>query len=503
MGQASRVCLVGGAIVAALFGCVAGPVVAGAETAASSARSMGQIKGSVTYCNEAGASSFEPVVTLHHRDGKIAATRVWHGVDVPGEPTNGSVHFVFSEPAGYYYLTQGNDYPIPPQARQIHLHARQTFTAHIDDCAGPAAAVTQEAQEARQVRQAFVKALATMAAQRAAAERAAALEPKCTQAEVRIKTSPGVPHMGGFSELISVENSGRTTCSLGLYPLLAFHSALSPSIYTAGPSSSTPNEPSNVPVVLAHEETASAIFSGADMPTGTQTSCPTFSSFTANIAEGTPATFHTSVANCSGIEVSAFVAGFTGMYPPTGRVHGRVPTCSGSGSIPGPIVRLNFLTKGKAPYSNFAFPSSKVSEPFTFDLSPGRYRVESAHGPSRAVTIHTGRVSQLGLFGVCSKAIIPHPGVQNPPTTTTTTEAAPAAQLSTPVQSGFDQDEAFCAQLPLHGTIHYEVNGGAATMTVQVSGLPHKSLVAINWANNTVRGYEVGSVRTNDDGEAM
>jgi hypothetical protein len=251
---------------------------------------MGQIKGSVTYCNEAGASSFEPVVTLHHRDGKMAATRVWHGVDVPGEPTNGSVHFVFSEPAGYYYLTQGNDYPIPPQARQIHLHARQTFTAHIDDCAGSAAAVAQEAQEARQVRQAFVKAQATMAAQRAAAERAAALEPKCTQTEVHITTSPGVPHMGGFSELISVENSGRTTCSLGLYPLLAFHSALSPSIYTAGPSSSTPNEPSNVPVVLAHEETASAIFSGADMPTGTQTSCPTFSSFTANIAEGTPAT---------------------------------------------------------------------------------------------------------------------------------------------------------------------------------------------------------------------
>jgi hypothetical protein len=56
---------------------------------------------------------------------------------------------------------------------------------------------------------------------------------------------------------------------------------------------------------------------------------------------------------------------------------------------------------------------------------------------------------------------------------------------------------------PLHGTIHHEVNGGAATMKVQVSGLPHNSLVAINWSNNTVRGYEVGSVRTNDDGEAI
>jgi uncharacterized protein DUF4232 len=382
---------------------------------------MGQIKGSVTFCNEAGASSFEPVVTVHHRDGKIAATRVWHGVDVPGEPTNGSVHFAFSEPAGYYYLTQGNDYPIPPQARQIHLHARQTFTAHIDDCAGSAAAVAQEAQEAREAREAFVKAQATMAAQRAAAQRAAALEPKCTQAEVHITTSPGEPSMGRFSQIVSVENAGRGPCALGLYPLLTFRSRTSPAIYTAGPSSTSADDPANVPIVLARGETASTILGGSDRPTGAQTSCPTFSSFTVNIAEGTPVTFHTTVANCSGIEVNTFVAGFTGMYPPTGRVHGRVPTCSGSGPIPGPIVRLSFLSKGKAPYSNFAFPSSKVSEAFTFDLAPGRYRVESAHGPSRAVTIRTGRVSQLGLFGVCSKAITPHPGVENSTTTTTTT----------------------------------------------------------------------------------
>jgi len=186
-----------------------------------------------------------------------------------------------------------------------------------------------------------------------------------------------------------------------------------------------------VPIVLARGETASTILGGSDRPTGAQTSCPTFSSFTVNIAEGTPVTFHTTVANCSGIEVNTFVAGFTGMYPPTGRVHGRVPTCSGSASIPGPIVRLNFLTKGNAPYSNFAFPSSKVSEPFTFDLAPGRYRVESAHGPSRALTIRTGRVSQLGLFGVCSKAIIPHPGVQNSTTTTTTTASATASLPNT------------------------------------------------------------------------
>jgi hypothetical protein len=431
MKRAHTACLVGAAVGAALLGGVLGPSVAGADFASSSARPTGHINGSVTYCEEAGSPTV-PVVMLHHRSGRIAATATWHGAGAPSESPNGNVYFAFTEPAGYYYLTQDNDYPIPPAARQIHLHARQTFTTHIEDCSKSSVAGAQEAQEA------FVKAEATLAAQRAAAQRVAALKPKCAQDEVHITTSPGVPHMGGFTELVSVENARRTTCALGLYPLLTFHSATNPSIYTAGPSSSSPNDPATVPVVLTQGETATATFGGGDM-TGAQTSCPTFSSFTANIAEGTPVTFHTTVTNCSGIEVTSFVAGFTGMTPATGRVAGRVPTCKATGKDhirhgqlqPGPIVRVNFLAGNKAAAPEFVFASSKVSEPFAFDVTPGRYRVESAHGPARVVTIRIGRISELGLFGVCSKAIIPHSSIPNLTTTTTTTASATAGIAKT------------------------------------------------------------------------
>jgi hypothetical protein len=396
---------------------------------------MGHINGSVTYCEAAGSPT-APVVMLHYRDGRTAATSVWHGISVPGDSTDVTVDFAFTELPGYYFLSQDNDYPIPPAARQIHLHAGQTFRTHLDDCSSSAAAAALAAREAQE---AFVRAQETMAAQRAAAQRAAALEPKCAQGEVHLTTSPGIPHMGGFSQLVSVENDGRTTCDLGLYPLLTFHSAMSPTTYTAGPSSTSPNDPSTLPVVLVPGETATAIFEGGDRPTGSQTSCPMFSSFTANIAEGPPVTFHTTVANCSGIEVQSFVGGFTGTYPPTGRVTGRLPTCraTGKGGIgsgqfqPGSIVRVNFQSiKGGVDAGVFAFSSSKVSLPFAFDLAPGSYRVTSTHGPVREVVVRIGKVSKLGLFGVCSKAILPHSVVPNPPSTTTTTTSSATASIA-------------------------------------------------------------------------
>jgi hypothetical protein len=79
----------------------------------------------------------------------------------------------------------------------------------------------------------------------------------------------------------------------------------------------------------------------------------------------------------------------------------------------------------------------------------------------------------------------------------------PKTHISTPVQSGFGQDEDFCAQRPLHGTIEYRASKGNVTMEAEVKGLPPKSLVAIDWANNTVRGYEVGSIATNTNGTSI
>jgi hypothetical protein len=111
------------------------------------------------------------------------------------------------------------------------------------------------------------------------------------------------------------------------------------------------------------------------------------------------------------------------MTPPTGRVVGRVPTCEAVSSGPGRIVRVNFETGNKVVSPNFVFASPKVSDPFAFDLAPGTYRVASTGGSARRVTVRTGRISHLGVFGVCSSATTPttsHFGGPGPTTSTTT-----------------------------------------------------------------------------------
>ena len=65
-----------------------------------------------------------------------------------------------------------------------------------------------------------------------------------------------------------------------------------------------------------------------------------------------------------------------------------------------------------------------------------------------------------------------------------------------PVQAGFGSNETFCAQPPLKGAISYQVKSGRATLGVGLEGLPRRTLVGIDWANNTVRGYLVGDLRT-------
>jgi len=87
--------------------------------------------------------------------------------------------------------------------------------------------------------------------------------------------------------------------------------------------------------------------------------------------------------------------------------------------------------------------------------------------------------------------------------TSSSTTTAPKTHLSTPVQSGFGQDEDFCAQRSPGGTIEYRASRGDVTMEVEVKGLPPKSQVVIDWANNTVRGYEVGSFATDTNGASI
>ncbi len=74
---------------------------------------------------------------------------------------------------------------------------------------------------------------------------------------------------------------------------------------------------------------------------------------------------------------------------------------------------------------------------------------------------------------------------------------------SMPVQSGYDRNEDFCAQGPFGGIIDYRVNSGRATIRVALRRLPKAALVGIEWSNNTVRGYLIGTVRTDRRGNSI
>lgn len=89
-----------------------------------------------------------------------------------------------------------------------------------------------------------------------------------------------------------------------------------------------------------------------------------------------------------------------------------------------------------------------------------------------------------------------------------TTSSSPSANpssnmMTTPVQTGFGGQEYFCAQRPLGGEIDYNGTSGKVLMHLTVNGLPSKSFVVINWLNNTVRGYTIGSFTTGSDGSSV
>jgi Neocarzinostatin family len=73
-------------------------------------------------------------------------------------------------------------------------------------------------------------------------------------------------------------------------------------------------------------------------------------------------------------------------------------------------------------------------------------------------------------------------------------------QSSTPVQSGYGANENFCAQPPLKGTVRYLVTSDRASLGVDLRGLPPRSLIGVDWANNTVRGYLVGTLASDARG---
>lgn len=70
------------------------------------------------------------------------------------------------------------------------------------------------------------------------------------------------------------------------------------------------------------------------------------------------------------------------------------------------------------------------------------------------------------------------------------------------VQGGYASDEKFCATAPLTGTIRYMVSQGVATFALGVGGLPRRSVIAVEWINDAVRGYTVAAFNTDASGRA-
>jgi hypothetical protein len=99
---------------------------------AGRATSRAGIRGSLVACGPGPL----PAVALHRRNGSVVATAVWHAVasSRTSDASRQTLHFSFSVPRGYYYLTMDNEYQMPPQARQISLEAGQTFMTHIVAC---------------------------------------------------------------------------------------------------------------------------------------------------------------------------------------------------------------------------------------------------------------------------------------------------------------------------------------------------------------------------------
>ena len=78
-----------------------------------------------------------------------------------------------------------------------------------------------------------------------------------------------------------------------------------------------------------------------------------------------------------------------------------------------------------------------------------------------------------------------------------------AGQGSLKLQSGYGGKQIFCAPQPLSGTVTYRVSSGRPSIRAVIRHLPKGALVGINWANNDVRGYLIGTLRSDKRGDSI
>jgi hypothetical protein len=84
-----------------------------------------------------------------------------------------------------------------------------------------------------------------------------------------------------------------------------------------------------------------------------------------------------------------------------------------------------------------------------------------------------------------------------------TAARASGGQSSVSLQSGYGRSQTFCAPQPLSGTFSYRVSSGRASLRAVVHHLPRTALVGSDWTNNTVRGYLIGTLQTDDHGTSI
>ena len=126
-------------------------------------------------------------------------------------------------------------------------------------------------------------------------------------------------------------------------------------------------------------------------------------------------------------------------------------------------------------------------------------------GVSGIRTIATVTVAAIGLsLAACGNGDTPQVSGHGPtPPTVTTRTTAAAIGTKLPSQAGYRGVENFCASAPLSGHVLYDGTAGQlvpSVLTVAIGGLPPNSSVYIDWLNDHIRGYIIGSFSTDSTG---
>ncbi len=249
----------------------------------------------------------------------------------------------------------------------------------------------------------------TAGASTAGASSAATL--RCAASTTRLTVTAGIPSMGRFDEVIAAANGSSAPCSLGGYPSVTAPGVGAPGAVAAVDSSSAASgvpaaaAPRPVQLELHPGQVASAVLGGPDRTPDGGPGCRTFHGYAVGLPDSSAATaVHAVLADCGGLFVGPFVLGFNGTAP-SGEVVGTAPACRGAGSpAPGaaPVVEIDAWSGSVLAGATTVFASSVSPARYHLVLNPGRYRISSAHQPSRQITVRAGQHDDLGRYGGCA-----------------------------------------------------------------------------------------------------